>query len=383
MEGAGSPTPGLSRGRGAPCASQGRPRAAPLLCLGRFRGPGSSVLPGRLCFARSRGCRARGSGRGPRGGCPRGALAPVTSQRGSHRGMSLRCQPAAPAAVRLGPAVSEAGGGKAGPDEGRGRSSGPSGGFLQPGVRAQPLRGAPGAGQVPPSGLGAGVPGLPATASAWGLWGDVPVPAALTTLPLIVSKFSHPLSHPSPGPCMFSPAAPAATSLPPRPTKPLLSLLLQTMAVVIARILTLLSFLQCVQRVGDQEDAATQELLQQREEQQRQEVTWLMEQMEQRSQEPCGLTLEGVLLAACRHWWFWSSAEPLLLLLGLYRLRGRRSADCDSGSQRGRASGADEKREEDDWEGKAEPSHTLGQDKPQDKVGTSAASAKPFPRTPF
>ncbi|CAM9147440.1 unnamed protein product, partial [Bubo scandiacus] len=62
------------------------------------------------------------------------------------------------------------------------------------------------------------------------------------------------------------------------PTEPLLSLLLlQTMAVFITRILTLLSIAQYVLRVGDQEDAATQELLRQREEQERQEMTWLLE----------------------------------------------------------------------------------------------------------
>ncbi|CAN0149276.1 unnamed protein product [Bubo scandiacus] len=253
-------TPGLSWGRGAPCASQGCPRAAPLLCLGRFRGPGSSVLPGGLCFARCRCCRARGSGRGPRGACPRGALAPVTSQMRSHRGMSPRCQLAAPTAVRLGPAI---------------------------------------------------------------------------------------------------------------------------MAVGITHILTVLSILQYALRVGDPTDMATQHLLQQREEEQRQEMTWLMEEMEQRSQESHGLAPEGLLLSACQHWWFWVCAEILLVIFGLYWLPRQTSADCDSGSQWGSASSAEEQVEEDDWEGRADPCDTLGQGKPLDKVGTPAASAKPFPRTLF
>ena len=106
-----------------------------------------------------------------------------------------------------------------------------------------------------------------------------------------------------------------------------------------------------------------------------------LEQMEQRSQESRGLTSEGVRLAVCQHWWFWASAETLLVLLDLYWLRRRRSADCDSGSQRGSSSDAEEEGEDDDWEGKADPNDTLGQANP--RVGTPAASAKPFPRSPF
>ena len=106
-----------------------------------------------------------------------------------------------------------------------------------------------------------------------------------------------------------------------------------------------------------------------------------LEQMEQRSQESCILSPEDVLPAVCQHWWFWASAEALLLLLELYWLRRRRSADCDSGSQRGSSSDAEEEGEDDDWEGKADPNDTLGQANP--RVGTPAASAKPFPRSPF
>ncbi|XP_074666023.1 uncharacterized protein LOC141916939 isoform X1 [Strix aluco] len=219
-----------------------------------FRGPRSSVLPGGLCLARCRGCRAGGSGRGPRGGCPRGALVPVTSQRRSHRGMSPGCQPAAPAAVRLGPA---------------------------------------------------------------------------------------------------------------------------TMAVFITRVLTLLSIVQYVLRAGDRQDAATQELLRQHEEQEQQEMTRLMEEVEQSSQERRGLAPEGLLLGACQHWWFWASADALLVLLGLYWLPRQSGADGDSSSQRGSASGAEEQRGEDeDCEGKAEPSDTLAGHKPLQKAGSSVAPAK-------
>ena len=252
-------------------------------------------------------------------------------------------------------------------------------------MRAQPLRGAPWAGQVPPSGLGAEVPG----AASHGEWpgrgcGDVPWSLQRSpTFPLLppsslVPSPTHPWAPASP-----APAAPAAISLPPSPAEPLLSLLLQAMAVGITHILTVLSIVQYALRVGDRTDAATQDLLQQHEEQQSREMTWLLEEMEQRSQEPRGLLQEGVLLAAGQHWWFWASAETLLILLGLCWLPRQRSADSKSGSQQGSSSSAEREREEDDWEDKADPYDTLGQDKSLDKVGTSTAFAKPLPRTPF
>ena len=164
----------------------------------------------------------------------------------------------------------------------------------------------------------------------------------------------------------------------PSPTEPLLSLLLlQTMAVFITRILTLLSIVQYVLRAGDRQDAATQELLRQREEQEQQEMTRLMEEVEQSSQERRGLAPEGLLLGACQHWWFWASADALLVLLGLYWLPRQSGADGDSSSQRGSASGAEEQRGEDeDCEGKAEPSDTLAGHKPLQKAGSSVAPAK-------
>ncbi|CAM9185130.1 unnamed protein product [Bubo scandiacus] len=162
----------------------------------------------------------------------------------------------------------------------------------------------------------------------------------------------------------------------PSPTEPLLSLLLlQTMAVFITRILTLLSIAQYVLRVGDQEDAATQELLRQREEQERQEMTWLLE-VEQRSQERRGLAPEGVLLGACQHWCFWASAEALLVLSGLLSLLLARAATATAAGS-GEAPALPRSREDDeDWEGKAEPSDTLPGEKPLQKAGSSAAPAK-------
>ncbi|XP_074787030.1 uncharacterized protein LOC141972885 [Athene noctua] len=151
----------------------------------------------------------------------------------------------------------------------------------------------------------------------------------------------------------------------------------KTMAVGIICILTLLSVARYSLREGDREDADMQELLRQRQEQLRQEVTSLLTKMAQRRQERCSFAAEGVLLAAGWHWWLWAPAEALLLLLGLRRLRRQSSADGDSGSQRGSASDAEERRErEEDCEGRAEPGATLRADKTLEKAGSSAAPAK-------
>lgn len=127
------------------------------------------------------------------------------------------------------------------------------------------------------------------------------------------------------------------------------------MAVGITHVLTVLSIVQYALRVGDWRDVATEDLLRQHEEQQSREMTWLLEEMEQRSQEPRGLAQEGMLLAACQHWWWWASAETLLVLFGLYWLPRQRSAASDSGSHQGSSSSAQEDRqgEEDEWQGKA------------------------------
>ncbi|KAK4830753.1 hypothetical protein QYF61_013249 [Mycteria americana] len=127
------------------------------------------------------------------------------------------------------------------------------------------------------------------------------------------------------------------------------------MAVGITHILTVLSIVQYTLKVGDQTDAATQDLLRQHEERQSREMTRLLEEMEQRSQEARGLAQQGVLLAVCRHWWVAASVETLLVLFGLYWLPRRRSADSDSGGQQGSSSSAVEKSkgEEHEWQGKA------------------------------
>ena len=169
------------------------------------------------------------------------------------------------------------------------------------------------------------------------------------------------------------------------------------MAVGVTHILTVLSIVQYTLKVGDQTDAATQDLLRQHEERQRREMTRLLEDMEQRSQEPRGLAQQGVLLAVCQHWWVGASVETLLVLFGLYWLPRRRSADSDSGGQQGSSSSAVEKSEgeENEWQGKAGCSDmpdqvTSWEKRPewlvQDMPGTMAtfcAFSKPFPRTTF
>lgn len=153
------------------------------------------------------------------------------------------------------------------------------------------------------------------------------------------------------------------------------------MAVGITHILTVLSIVQYALRVGEWTDVATQDLLRQREEEQRQQMTWLLEEMEQRSREPRGFALQGTLLAACQHWWFWASAETLLVLFfGLYWLPRQRSAGSDADSQQGRHSGV---QVEENCQARPDPYDTPGQDQPLGETGASAARATRFPRTAF
>lgn len=216
-----------------------------------------------------------------------------------------------------------------------------------------------------------------------GLRGYVPILLGLTNLPLAASELTHPLSHQSLRPSVSCPCCHSSTSLPPSPTEPLLSLLLQAMAFGIARVLTVLCILQYQLRVGDPTDATTQDLLQQYAEQQRQQMAQLWEEAELRGQEPPGLAQESVLFAVLHQWWFWVSADILLMLFGLYWLPRQRSNDSESDSQDGSSSSAEEEWKEDDWENEPDPYCTLGQDKSRDKVRTCSAFAKPFPGPAF
>ena len=234
--------------------------------------------------------------------------------------------------------------GKAGLDEGWGRSAGHQGelsGWGEGTGAAGSTLGRAGAG------LGAGRRGARGC-QPWPvrgvLQGCAPIRTALTNLPLAASELLPALSQPSPGPCVYCPCC-RSHHLPlshPAPLSPFsLSLLLQAMALGVTHILTVLSILQSMLRVGEWRDVAAQELMQEYEQQQQQEMAWLLE-MELKSKEPHGLAHESVLLAACQHWWFWVCAEILLILFGIYWLPRQRSADCDSGSQEGNSSSEEE-----------------------------------------
>lgn len=93
-----------------------------------------------------------------------------------------------------------------------------------------------------------------------------------------------------------------------------------------------------------------------------------------------GLTPGRMLVLACQEWWFWVGAEILLLLFGIYWLPRQSSYDWDDGSQWETSTSAQEQIEEKEEDREGNPDTP---EKPPDKVGTSSALAKPFPRTTF
>ncbi|TRZ16436.1 hypothetical protein HGM15179_010687 [Zosterops borbonicus] len=74
-------------------------------------------------------------------------------------------------------------------------------------------------------------------------------------------------------------------------------------------------------------------------------MAWLLEEKEQRGQESSRLSQGPMLLSACQHWWFWSSAKILLMLFQLYWLPRQSSTGSDSSSQGGTSSSAEKERE--------------------------------------
>lgn len=82
--------------------------------------------------------------------------------------------------------------------------------------------------------------------------------------------------------------------------------------------------------------------MQQHREQLSAEMKWLMDHMEQGSQEPHRHAQEYMLLNACQSWYFWAAAEILLMLFGLYWLPRKERADSGSGNQQGSSSSAAE-----------------------------------------
>uniref|UniRef100_A0A8C0FG40 Inositol 1,4,5-trisphosphate receptor-interacting protein-like 1 n=1 Tax=Bubo bubo TaxID=30461 RepID=A0A8C0FG40_BUBBB len=110
----------------------------------------------------------------------------------------------------------------------------------------------------------------------------------------------------------------------------LLPFLLKAMAVITLLILLLQSIIQHPQLVGDELDEATRECMQQRVAQLSQEMTRLLQEvqeLEQRTQEQSGFAWRALLFAALQQWQFWAAAGLLVLLLGLcWWLRKRRAA---------------------------------------------------------
>jgi len=180
-------------------------------------GPGELCPAGDICALPIAGAAEPGAmAVAGRPGCCRGALMPVTVQRTSHRGVSPGVPASsANAAVRLGTAVSGAGGGKAGLDEGGGRRDVPR--VSKAGARAQPLQGAPWAGNLLPSGLGADVPWAASHGQCPRGCGDVPPSLQRSpTFPLVpLSSLSLSSSRPC-APASPAPAAPDTISPLPR-----------------------------------------------------------------------------------------------------------------------------------------------------------------------
>ncbi|KAM6360311.1 inositol 1,4,5-trisphosphate receptor-interacting protein-like 1 [Alca torda] len=131
------------------------------------------------------------------------------------------------------------------------------------------------------------------------------------------------------------------------------------MAAIVHLVLLLLSIVQQPQRVGDGLGEATRERVRQREEYLRWKVTWLLwdieqksegqKRQEQRSQAQGGFACGDLLLAALQQWQLWAFAALLVLLAGPCWWCRKRSRQPDndeeeesSGSDEEESSGSDE-----------------------------------------
>ncbi|XP_066837143.1 uncharacterized protein [Anser cygnoides] len=104
------------------------------------------------------------------------------------------------------------------------------------------------------------------------------------------------------------------------------------MAIGVIHLLSVLGLLQLTLKVGDQPDKVTQDLLQEREKMLREEMSWLLLEVEERSKLESGKSTLFMFLAACHHWQFWALAEILLILFGMYWLPRQRQADTNGDS---------------------------------------------------
>ena len=107
------------------------------------------------------------------------------------------------------------------------------------------------------------------------------------------------------------------------------------------------SIVQKAQMVGDELDEATRERMQQRAEHLSQEMTRLLQELEQRRQEQSGFAWGALLFAALQQWQFWAVAGGLVLLFGLCWWLRKRSQQPASSSKEGSSRNKADKEEQD------------------------------------
>ncbi|XP_040977965.1 inositol 1,4,5-trisphosphate receptor-interacting protein-like 1 [Aquila chrysaetos chrysaetos] len=117
------------------------------------------------------------------------------------------------------------------------------------------------------------------------------------------------------------------------------------------------SILWNAEMVGDELDEATRERMQQREEYLSWEMTRLLQELEQgtqqlaqRTQEQSGFAWGALLFAALRQWQFWAVAGALLLLFGLCCWVRKRSHEVDSSSDEESSSSNSEQDDQEEQE---------------------------------
>ncbi|XP_075008570.1 inositol 1,4,5-trisphosphate receptor-interacting protein-like 1 [Calonectris borealis] len=137
------------------------------------------------------------------------------------------------------------------------------------------------------------------------------------------------------------------------------------------------SIIQLPQMVGDELDEATRERMQQREEMLSREMTRLLQELEQSTQEQStqeqsGFAWGALLFAALQQWQFWAIAGALVLLFGLCWWLRKRSHEVDSSDEE-ESSSSDEESSSSDTEQEEEESE--GED-PEDERDPGRIFAK-------
>ncbi|XP_056357960.1 uncharacterized protein LOC130258515 [Oenanthe melanoleuca] len=115
----------------------------------------------------------------------------------------------------------------------------------------------------------------------------------------------------------------------------------------ITQILVLLGILQYAVRMDLPSVKVTEEFMKQHEKERTVEMAQLL-LMDQKMQKQRGITPGRMLLLACQEWWFWVSAEILLVLFAIYWLPRQRSSEYDDGSQGETSTSAQEQIEEEE-----------------------------------